>query len=509
MSKSFVRYFLVVVSLFSFACQKQTSKTGTPNPTSLQFTQEEIKKASSDLESAARTIRGESADIPLVDLSPDSSRFTSLSSRFSCESAKRAATASSEVYPITLGLVSPAELQARHRAEHFAVFNAVTGGAVHSPAPRGFVEYIPSELEVALENTPSDVDIDFAKLNTHRDAFVVFRGTVGEFNGPDWLTNRDMATGQASRMHPEAVGQIHHGFLEAYLSAQTELRSYFTESFVRKSQRLEQLLRQRLSSKGLYTQSSIDVYVRAVMDNYQVVITGHSLGGALATLAAYDFALQFALNREKLTLITFAAPASLYTRAPGAPQQQSLYQFAHLMDRGTQYGNQYSAVFFEREGDIVPRATARENYYSISPVGRYLYNGNSHQFNGRPENSGLRVGIHAVPGAEGISAWVQRVAVAIATIGIVNPDFLAAHSMNGYRDDIHAYCDEMSQRQKCLNYDGLEVAEQLACDALGMDRATSNRYFGELQGVSRVHIMDHPDFRNIRHYPRPGSSPAP
>ncbi|NBU20185.1 hypothetical protein EBS43_02035, partial [bacterium] len=381
---------------------------------------------------------------------------------------------------------------------HFAVFQAVTGGVGHSPSPRGFVEYIPSELEVALETTPSNTDIDFVRLNTHRDAFVVFRGTVGGFNGPDWRTNRDIVAGDASRLHPEAVGVIHHGFLEAYLSAQTELRSYFTESFVRKSQRLEQLLRQRLSVKGLYTQNSIDAYVRAVMDNYQVVITGHSLGGALATLAAYDFALQFALSREKLTLITFAAPASLSVYDGVRPlNQQSLIQFAGLIDRGTQYGNQYSAVFFERDGDIVPSATASENHFTLSPVRRFLYSGNGRVFPGRSEASGLKVELQAVPGQEGILAWVHRVAYTVATAGIVNPDFLEAHSMDGYRDDIRAYCDEMSLRQKCLNYDGLEVAERLTCDGLGMDRATSNRYLGELQSASRVHIMDHPDFRDI------------
>ena len=508
MFKSNLKYLTILACLLSFACQKQAHQS-TPSPR-ISYTPEEIKKASDDLENAAKSIKKESADVVLTDIAHDRSRHAALSSRFSCESATKAARASSDVYPITTasdptsldGVIS--RLRPHHRPEHFAVFNAVTGGSSHSPAPRGYVEYVPSQLELVLENTPIDADIDLTQLNTHRDAFVVFRGTVGTFSGPDWLTNRDMTAVAASLVNDAAIGQVHGGFARAYRSARDELRSYFTESFVRKSTRLEQLLRARLSNKGLYTQSSIDAFVRAVMDNYQVVITGHSLGGALATLAAYDFALHFSEQAPKLTLMTFAAPGSLYLHAGSAVlNEQSLFQFAHLVSRGTQYGNQYSAVFFERNGDVVPEATARGNYYRISALGRYFYNGNSDPFADRPSNSGLKVELDAVPGREGVGAWLTRVLVSSLSAGILNPDLLLAHSMDGYRDDIQAYCSEMSQRQKCLNYDALEVPEQQACDALAhhpMTRDRVNQYQNDLSAQHKVHIMDHPNFSRIRHY---------
>jgi predicted lipase len=42
--------------------------------------------------------------------------------------------------------------------------------------------------------------------------------------------------------------------------------------------------------------------------DYNVVTTGHSLGGAAATLCAVDLAVRFGIERERLMLYSFGAP---------------------------------------------------------------------------------------------------------------------------------------------------------------------------------------------------------
>ena len=454
----------------------------------------DVGTASEVLDQASEAIQIESETLPLSDLTWRAPFGSSISSRFNCTTVKKAASVAHEVYPITMREDSFEEFSRGRRSEDFEIFYARTGGKNEPLSPRGFLEYVPSELETLLESTSEDVALDFASLSTHREVLLVFRGTIGELSGPDWLTNRDMKAASARSLHPDATGVIHRGFLNAYRSAQDHLREYFNSTFIEKSKRFEERLRARLYRSGVYTQDSIDRYIAAALGNYQVLITGHSLGGALATLAAYDFALQFESSREKLSLVTFAAPASLY----GVKAGESLHQFSHLMARGTPLGNRYSAVFFEREGDIVHEDTARENYGFYAPLGRFFYHGNAAPFEGRPENSGLRVRMDPISH----SGFFDRAADALLralTGNMIHSNFLAAHSMEGYKNDIEQYCDEMDDRQKCLRFDDLSDFEKARCLVLGMDSDQSSRYLREIQDEGKIHIMDHRDFEQIRH----------
>ena len=90
---------------------------------------------------------------------------------------------------------------------------------------------------------------------------LAFRGTEGLFRKPaDWLTNLDLALTTMDWLPSQEDGQpmVHRGFLRAYESIRPGLIAAFTE-----------------------------------IEPAHVYVTGHSLGGALAILAALDIRMQF------------------------------------------------------------------------------------------------------------------------------------------------------------------------------------------------------------------------
>ncbi|CAM9907111.1 unnamed protein product, partial [Phaeothamnion confervicola] len=75
-----------------------------------------------------------------------------------------------------------------------------------------------------------------------------------------------------------SLGQVHHGFCEYY---------------------------QSLADLGLATRVAA---LAAAHLTYDVLLTGHSLGGAAATIAAVDLFRRFGVTRRRLILYTFGAP---------------------------------------------------------------------------------------------------------------------------------------------------------------------------------------------------------
>lgn len=106
---------------------------------------------------------------------------------------------------------------------------------------------------------------------TEDDLFIVFRGTATKDN---ILSDLDIPTITSSINREN--GGLHSGFVKAYLSGIKEL----------------------------------EPVIRAYIDKKNLIFTGHSLGGALASLAAIDFThkLEKYYRSHRIGLITFGAP---------------------------------------------------------------------------------------------------------------------------------------------------------------------------------------------------------
>lgn len=105
---------------------------------------------------------------------------------------------------------------------------------------------------------------------TSRTAFVSFRGTS---DIEDWVADIDAIP--ADYLSIAKFGQVHSGFQDVY-----------------------QLIRERVAAKLATATAGCD----------QILITGHSLGAALAVLAAPDISQNMPPNKIEPRLITFGGP---------------------------------------------------------------------------------------------------------------------------------------------------------------------------------------------------------
>jgi predicted lipase len=108
------------------------------------------------------------------------------------------------------------------------------------------------------------------RSTARRTAFVSFRGTS---DAPDWLADLDAIPAAYSRL--PNFGQVHTGFQDVY-----------------------DLVRASIAANLATATAGCD----------QILITGHSLGAALAVLAAPDVFRNMPPNKIEPRLITFAGP---------------------------------------------------------------------------------------------------------------------------------------------------------------------------------------------------------
>jgi hypothetical protein len=127
---------------------------------------------------------------------------------------------------------------------------------------------------VNLSSTLTDSSGYLAVNSYNRQIIISFKGTSSIFN---WLYNAVIITNNAGVGGPYSSAAIHGGFntIANYLYQQTEIA-------------LVNSMRQ--------------------FPNYQVVFTGHSLGGAIAELMAFKLAKAGVIRYENINVYTYAQP---------------------------------------------------------------------------------------------------------------------------------------------------------------------------------------------------------
>ena len=106
------------------------------------------------------------------------------------------------------------------------------------------------------------------------EAFIIFRGTL---NVPEWINNVRLSQDETEG---EQGVEIHRGFLRTYLNGGSDSLKF-----------------------------QVNEALRSLIGNPKIFVSGHSRGGALATVATFEIFKKFSsLSRNDLILYTFASP---------------------------------------------------------------------------------------------------------------------------------------------------------------------------------------------------------
>lgn len=173
-----------------------------------------------------------------------------------------------------------------------------------------------------VEQTDTDTQCAILSDTTGANIYIVFRGTEKRL---DWKTNRDLK--QIVFEFQQVLEFQQQVIQKQVVQKQEPIYPYTGES--RSGAQMHQ------GFANAYTTSvrkKIHDYLRS-HTAANVTVTGHSLGGALATLCAVDIQYNFS-NQVKIELYTFGAPRvgnegfreSFNRRVPNS------YRFVHGMD---------------------------------------------------------------------------------------------------------------------------------------------------------------------------------
>ena len=187
-------------------------------------------------------------------------------------------------------------------------FDAATGLAFETRGPFGAV--VASAVPPGLERVPLTGPVNPGQVSYR--LFILFRGTV-----PKALYTDDISTDikAAAPKQPSnlgnCVGELALGFLNTYNSC----RSRVIEQLLPRGLNYLRAVHRNYSESAGKTNSGPAagantsgrrIQANLPLDQIELYIVGHSLGGAVATLCAYDIACRF--PHYNPTLITFGSP---------------------------------------------------------------------------------------------------------------------------------------------------------------------------------------------------------
>ncbi|KAJ9190487.1 hypothetical protein P3X46_001682 [Hevea brasiliensis] len=192
---------------------------------------------------------------------------------------------------------------------------------------------------------------------------ISFRGTE-PFNAQDWSTDFDFSWYEVPK-----VGKIHIGFLEAMgLGTRRDATSFFNH--LRRKQTDFFDLNQESETKMMEWGKKSAYYAVAMKlksllsehKNAKFVVTGHSLGGALAILFPCVLVIQeeTEIISRLLNIYTFGQPRI-------GDEKLGMFMEAHLNYPGTRY---YRVVYCN---DMVPRVPFDDKVFAFKHFGVCLY----------------------------------------------------------------------------------------------------------------------------------------
>ena len=153
-----------------------------------------------------------------------------------------------------------------------------------------------------LQFLESDVDAQCFSINHHTTLIVSFRGTESI---QDWITDAMVLQVPMDLHHVEETKRplVHHGFLTQFRSIEQDI-----------------------------TRIIHDYVVKTEMP--RIIFTGHSLGGALATLATVEYGLKY--SHIPISCVTFGSPRVGNT--------EFVSYFNHVVDESLRFVNQEDPI---------------------------------------------------------------------------------------------------------------------------------------------------------------------
>ncbi|WP_013324433.1 lipase family protein [Gloeothece verrucosa] len=141
------------------------------------------------------------------------------------------------------------------------------------------------DIDKLMEAIQEEVPFGFV-AQKNNEIFVVFRGTM---TPAEWITNFQFKPGSKYFLEQEGLGKVHRGFYKIYTR--------------------HNIGRDPFSNKGDFPsiREDIENALRKCSPDTQVYVTGHSLGGALATLATLHIKEMKFFNNPPI-LYAFANP---------------------------------------------------------------------------------------------------------------------------------------------------------------------------------------------------------